>query len=178
MDEKSFLDSLEKLLASNFEVARNVKIENIECDLFAKYFDSKVRTFITAQDVIDKYENFEYFVVQFFPEPDLQKVEAFMKDVEKYLQMNTSPNEYHMSTKFNVILVFKRGTEQIIHFVKNYRFRKVYKFYLHGWSEIKLVVIFSDENKIYHNKDAKDLRKLIEKNLTLFWESTMNNSDY
>ncbi len=170
MNEKSFLDSLEKLLVSNFEVARNVKIENLECDLFAKYFDTKVRTFITAQDVIDRYENFEYFVVQFFPEPDLQKVEAFMKDVETYLQMNTFPNEYHMSTKFNVILVFNKGTNQIIHFVKKYRFRKVYKFYLHGWSEIKLVAVFSDENKIYQNKDAKDLRKLIKNHISLYGE--------
>ncbi len=166
VDEKNFVQNLSKSLSKNFEIYLDVKVDNLFCDLFGKFSDTKVRTFITTKDVIDKYTNHEYFVVKKITEPSLSLVSDYVNQVISFHESHTEPNEYHMSTITNCVLLVPAMDEAIAKFVKKFKYKRAYKFYLHGWSEIRLCVVEQRSGKILKSNNAGILKNFLEKLLS------------
>ncbi|AEH51586.1 hypothetical protein [Pseudothermotoga thermarum] len=163
VDEEKFIQKLYDSLSNNFEVYLDVKVNDFYCDLFGKFQDTKVRTFITSKDVIDQYTNYEYFVVKRFQEQSLSHLIEYVNQVVSLHENYTKPDEYHMSTVTNCVLLIPLVDDSVEKFIKRFKYKKVYKFYLHGWSEIRLCAVDQSTGRIFKSRNAGILKNFLEK---------------
>ncbi len=158
-----FIGNLERTLSNQFEILKDADARNLGFDLFARFADQKVRTFLTESDIIDKYENTEYFVVKRLDSSDLNVVEEFVNQLRTFLDKNAKPSEHHMSTVVNAIVFCPRESDLLKAWVKKFKYTRIYKFYLYGWSELRLCVVFEDSGEIVVGRNSTSLKKLVRK---------------
>lgn len=157
MDLQIYLDNLSGVFKKNFQLYKDIVIFNKRLNLYGKYKDIGGRTFITRNDVIDKFEIYEHCLVQSYNAlryEDLVEFSNYLKDMTIKL---VKPNGEHKSSIITGIVVSKADiSNDIRNYTKKFKYNKYYKFTLHGWSTVKLVVIDLYNNKIITNKAAKE----------------------
>lgn len=162
MEEETFLNLLNEKLKRNFDVYRDFQYNEEIYDLFAKSHVKNIRTFLTKKDVIDCYENNEYIFIKIVHDADENKVKLFVNNLIELEKEFVKPNPNHMSTYITGILLIKGSTEDVRKYIKNFKYKKAYRFYLHGWSEVRIVLIDLSTDEIIFSKAAKPLKKVLE----------------
>ncbi|HAG42319.1 MAG TPA: hypothetical protein DCL31_01625, partial [Clostridium sp.] len=64
MDLQLYLDNLSEIFKKNFELHKDIVIFDKKLNLYGKYKDIGGRTFLTKNDVIDKFEVYEHCLIQ------------------------------------------------------------------------------------------------------------------
>ncbi len=157
MDLQLYLDNLSEIFKKNFELHKDIVIFDKKLNLYGKYKDIGGRTFLTKNDVIDKFEVYEHCLIQSYDDlkyQDLVEFSHYLKDMTIKL---VNPNGEHKSSIITGIIVSKTNiSKDIWDYTKKFKYNKYYKFTLHGWSSVKLVVIDLFNSKIITNKAARE----------------------
>ncbi|GAA0122497.1 MULTISPECIES: hypothetical protein [Clostridium] len=157
MELQLYLNNLSEVFKRNFELYNDIVIFDKKLSLYGKYKDIGGRTFLTQNDVIDKFEIYEHCLVQSYDDlkyEDLVNFSDYLKDMTIKL---VKPNGEHRSSIITGIAVSKNNiSKDICNYTKKFKYNKYYKFTLHGWSTVKLVVIDLYNNKVITNKAAKE----------------------
>ncbi|KRQ87160.1 hypothetical protein ABG79_00958 [Caloramator mitchellensis] len=162
MEIQNYLSNIEKILEKHFDIEKNVELSGFNCDLFAKYRVINQRTFLTKKDVIDRYENNEFIFIKQANNWDLVEVEHFTKELIRISNLLIKPNRYHMSTAITGVILTEKSNQAIQQFVEKFKYNKSYMFYLHGWSEIRLLLVDLVNMRVYTNKAGKGVKKVFE----------------
>lgn len=74
-----------------------------------------------------------------------------------------NPNENHKKTILTCVVISRKGIEDsVIDYVEKFKFQKSYCLYLHGWSEMRIVLIDLMDNTMYHNIKKRKQKEQIE----------------
>jgi hypothetical protein len=162
MQEGKFISFLYEKLKRNFDIDSGFRHNGEIYELFAKSHVKNIRTFLTKKDIIDCYENNEFIFVKIVHNADINKVKRFVNNLVELQKEFVKPNPNHMSTVITGILLIKSSTEDIKKYIKKFKHKKVYKLYLHGWSEVRIVLVDLTTDELIFSKAAKPLKKVLE----------------
>lgn len=163
MDQREYIESIEKRYEKYFDVKRNINVSGENFDILASFTAVNNRTLITKNDVVDSYENNEYCLVKSYDEAALENVKGLGEILKKFLDEYVKPHRNHMNSYITgVIVTSKEADIEIEKFIKEFKYDRVYKFYLHGWSEVRLVMVDLSRNIIITNRAGKKVKEVYE----------------
>jgi hypothetical protein len=161
MDKTYYLESLSRKFQRHFEIKNNETVFQKKFDIYAKFSETTGRTFVTQKDIIDKFQINEHCLIQTVEELDLQEVSEFSEFL-KLLTMNlVKPHKDHKSTNITGVLVSESPIGQDIkNFVKRFNYSKYYKFYLQGYSDVRLIVVDLANRAVITNRKGEEVKKV------------------
>jgi hypothetical protein len=160
MDSKSYIANLYNRYCIYYNTSRNAKILNESIDIYAHFNDVYGRTLITQKDIIDSFETNEICCVKKFDNINIPSLEAFTGFLKQAMDTFVKPKKDHMCTYITGVLVTESPLDDnSIRYVKKFRHSKSYLFSLHGWSEIRLLLVNPSNKIIIANKPGKKVIK-------------------
>lgn len=166
MNTNDYILLIEKMYEKHFTLEKKAKVLDFPIDIYARYSDIGGRTFLTKKDIIDKFEVNEHcFVKSFqeFNESDLDNFINFLKMATEKI-VNHS-RDHKCSTITGVIISQNQVKENILKTITKFKFTKPYLFYLHGWSDIRLIFIDLQNENIITNREGKKVKKVYQSTL-------------
>lgn len=160
MNKKEYLNKLEKKYENYFKIYKNKNVLGENIDLFAHYYEEAGRTFITQKDIIDRFEINEYCLVKTFEKIDNSIFENFCDYGKKLTKDLVKPHSEHRSSVITLVMISDNLLkENTLKLLGKFKYTKYYKFYFHGFSQVKVVLVDLFNNRVYCSKNAKLLRK-------------------
>ncbi|HWP79158.1 MAG TPA: hypothetical protein VN446_00800 [Candidatus Acidoferrum sp.] len=156
-------DCLSKIRArfeNNFEIADNTAIGGLPLAMTARYEVVSGRTFITPNDIIDKFQLNETCYFHCCDELSLQLL-LFLYEKLREVAENFRPGTVdHMSTTLTGVFICDRVPKEAAHWIKKHSYRKYYAFAMHGWCDIRFIAVSAEDGQIFTCRRAKPLRKI------------------
>lgn len=162
MNAYDYLDLLEIKFQKYFDVSRNMYILDNKIDMFAVCNIVNSRTFITKNDIVDSYENNEYCFIKVFDSIDSMDIIYYCDFLKEALMTFVKPKANHMNSFITGVIICDDLKEEVIDLVKKFKYSKSYKFYLYGWSEIRLILIDVKSQRVITNKPGKKVIKVYQ----------------
>ena len=162
MKYDEYIKLLTSKLEKNFTIERDIVIFDNKIDIFAKFSNISVRTFITQHDIIDQYNNHEHIYIRGYDNVTEEDIVSFGQFLKRISDECISPDKDHMSTYITGVLIGNHIDENAIRAVKKYNYRKAFCFYLKGWCDVRLIYVGLDNNMIITNRDGKKVKKVYE----------------
>lgn len=160
MDRHEYMETLELKYARHFDIEKNIGLFGETVDIYAKHYNVNVRTFITKNDIIDRYVNNEYCFVKGFENITSSEIAAFGEFLKTAAGNLVKPDKEHMSTYITGVLVAESIEESAAKAIKAYRYSKAYKFYLHGWCDVRFIGVDLGKGMTITNKAGKMVNKV------------------
>ncbi|QCX34270.1 hypothetical protein FDN13_11470 [Caloramator sp. E03] len=163
MECNVYINNLQNKFSRYFDIERNINISGTEIDMFAKYFERCARTLITQKDVIDAYENNEICFIKCYEALSLEKVYEFENFLKNAVARYVKPHKEHMSTYITGVIVCKDEIDsECVKEIKKFKYSKAFKFFLHGWCEVRFVAVDLLNNSVITNKQGKSVKKVYQ----------------
>lgn len=161
MDYRVYFEALQRRYEKYFDVEKNINILDMDIDMFAKFSSLNAKTFLTKNDVIDSYSTNEYCFIKKFDKISKQDVLHFIEFLKRAADVFVKPGRNHMSTYVTGVFVCNCNiSDEIKLFIKKFKYSRVYKFYLHGWSDLRLVLVNLQNEDIVTNRAAYNVKKV------------------
>ncbi|WP_010294646.1 hypothetical protein [Clostridium senegalense] len=161
MNSIAYMKKLEQMYEKNFQVTKNKTISKKKYDLYAHYKDVAGRSFITKKDIIDKFEVNEYCLVKKIDNLDEKIVDEFSQHSKNLVKEIVKPHIEHKKSNITLILLCKKTlSPNTVQAIKKFKCEKTHCFYFYGITEVRLVVIDLEKEKVYTSKKAKELEKI------------------
>ena len=162
MTHDEYMENLERKFERHFKIEKDLVLLGERIDIHAKYSNISGRTFITQNDIIDRYENFEYCYIKKVDNVTEEEVAAFGQFLKKVVDEYIVPGKDHMSTYVTGVIVGNSIDDNVKKVVQRYSYSKAYSFYLKGWCDVRLICIGLDSNAIITNKAGKNVKKVYQ----------------
>lgn len=162
MTQNEYIENLMRKFERYFEIEKDVTLFGETFNLYAKHWNVSGRTFITKNDIIDKYENNEYCFVKSIDTVTEKEINDFGQFLKTAVEKLINPGREHMSTYITGIIVANNVDEDGTKAVKNYKYNKAFKFYLHGWCDVRFICVDLGKEEVITNKAGKRVNKVYE----------------
>lgn len=163
MNTNDYLLLLEKMYNKHFTIEKKVKVLDYPIDIYARYSDVGGRTFVTQNDIIDKFEVNEFCFIKSFDELNINNINDFIEFLKITTEKIVNPNRDHKSTTITGVIVSESSaSDKIIETVSKFKFTKAYLFYLHGWSDIRIILADLQNSSIITNKEGAKVKKVYQ----------------
>ena len=160
MDIASYFGNLFERYSIYYNTSKDVVILNENVDIMAEFKDVHGRTFLSSKDVIDSYEINEICYVKRAEKVDILSLSNYTDFLKKAVDVYVQPKRGHMCTYITGVLVTENHLEDdLISSIKKFKYSKSFFFSLHGWCEIRLLVINPEKEQIITNKPGKKVIK-------------------
>lgn len=160
LQKNDYLTKIRTRFENNFEITDNTTIGELPLAMTARYTVVSGRTFITPQDIIDKFELnetcFFHCCEALTPQLLLFLYEKLREKAED-LRPGTVD---HMSTTLTGVFICDRVTDEAAAWIKKHTYRKHYAFGMHGWCDIRFIAVSLEDGQIFNCRRAKPLRKI------------------
>jgi hypothetical protein len=161
LKSEAYFNLLNTRLNKHFKIEVDSEINNKKWDVLAVSNMVFGRHFISKQDIVDRYESNEYIMIKSYENLDEASIEDVMDYLKKLTETYIKPHKEHKSSYITVVLACDNTpNENIIKKIKSFRCSKIYKFYLHGFCEVKLVLVDLKDLTVITNKAAKSVKKV------------------
>lgn len=161
MEKNNYLNLLNERFKRHFQVKSNQLIIGENIDIYARYSETTGRTFITQKDIIDKFEVNEYCFIKTLEGANLDTLQSFTEFLKLLTVDFVKPHKEHRSTNITGVLVCEESISKDIElFVKKFKYSKYYKFYLQGYSDIRLIVVDLSNKIAVANKKGESVKKV------------------
>jgi hypothetical protein len=163
MNAAEYMKTVEERMSPYYTIQHDLAIKGIEIDLLAEFHTATHRTIITKSDILDTYENNEYCLFKAVDHADKMMVDEFGHFLKNVLGEFVRPNDSHMNSYITGILVTEREPDpEVVRFVRAFKYMKAYRLFIHGWSEIRLILVDLYSGTIITNKAGSKVKKAYE----------------
>lgn len=160
MTQDEYIENLQKKFERHFNIEKDITLFGEAINIYAKHCNISGRTFITQNDIIDRCENNEHCLVKRFDtvtEKDIQGFGQFLKTVVEKL---VNPGKDHMSTYITGVIVANNVADNVRKAIQNYKYNKAFKFYLHGWCDIRYICVDLGKREVITNRAGGKVNKV------------------
>ena len=170
MDPAAYLNVLLAKYAGHFDIYREHEVNGRKYTIYA-YFSSLGEKYVLLKKA--KLWSIKAYEHAFFVEEEsltAQMLDDAYREVVGYMEPvlvrggEKYPEKDHMYTYLTfVYLCRKPPDEEVLKKAREFRFDKGYMFSMRGHSEVRIVVVDLDSERVYTNSAARSLRKMYEK---------------
>ena len=154
MDNRSYLTSLKERYTHYYNVFEGCdKCRMWDADLVAEYIVRHERCAFTRKLLLYAQEEYEHCFVRTYAKAlAASQVLDFAGLLKGSIDHVVKPHADHVRTILTGVMITDKGCEpDVLSAVTKFRFSKPFKFYLHGWCEIRLVVVDLLDGAVFHN---------------------------
>ena len=155
-------EKLRALLGSMFDFTDNHELFGMEFKLYGRYHKRTAKYFASKAVEVYAYSNNEH-ILYYRLEGCVD--EFFLIKLREYMEKNVKglvkPDEEHMSTVITFIVECDSIEKAAEEMVRSFKFKKSFLLGLHGWADVKLIVLAEGASLAIENQAAKgDAKRL------------------
>ncbi|MBZ4664503.1 MAG: hypothetical protein JG776_2227 [Caloramator sp.] len=162
MNKNYYINYIAKKFERHFDIEFDKEILNYKLDFFAKHYSLNARTLLTKNDIIDKFENYEYVFVKHYEFIDENAVNEFMHFLKKVSEEYVNPTKIHMSTYINGIILYDEIKDEAVDIIKKFKLSKTFLFGIRGWFDTRLLAVGLNGQDIVCNREGKRVKKVYQ----------------
>lgn len=162
MNHEGYLELLKSRFERHFKIDTGIELLGTKIDMAASFSDVSGRTFITKNDIIDRYENHEYCYIKKYHDLSEEDINEFTLFLKKVVEERIKPGKDHMSTYVTGVVIADSVAGNIRKMVEKHSYSRAYSFYLRGWCDVRLVLVGLADNQVITNKAGKRLTKVYQ----------------
>lgn len=163
MDKGYYLDRLTQLYNFYHDVKKVPNFTPLSLDIYAHFYQSNQKYFGSRNISLWRVNNEEHCFVKYYEEINMSSFDEMIITLKEAIINLVNPHPDHMKTAVTGVVITEKAPEDgLIMHVKNFRYKKPYLFYLHGWSEIRLLVIDLSSKQVICNSAGKEVKKFYE----------------
>ena len=160
MTKYEYIEKLHKKYERHFDIEKDISLFGETVNMYAKHCNVSGRTFITKNDVIDRCESYEYCFVKSVERISEKEAKNFGEFLKYMVEKHVTPNKDHMSTYITGVIVADTVEENGVMAIKNYKYNKAFKFYLHGWCDVRYICVDLAREEVITNKAGKAVNEV------------------
>lgn len=161
MNRSQYIEDIRDKYSKYFDIEDNIDILGEKIDMYARFAMKSNRTFLTKNDVVDSFETYEYCFLKTFDSINLRDVKLFSEFLKNASRKYVMPYRNHMCSYVTGIMVSDGSIPlEAKEYAQNFKFYKIYKLYLNGWSEVRLILVNLDNNLVITNRPGKKVKKV------------------
>lgn len=175
MNITEYIDKLKARYTRWYDVLEDEQdLEYYDVDLRANYFVTGTKHMLSKKIKLFTVEEAEYCFVKKFDRPiDAGDVSHFTFVLERAVEDLVHPDANHKRSVITGVMVTDSGIEpEALQFAKKYKKVTNYNMMVFGWSEIRLVLVDTAGEKIYHNIKTNVADKKYVKRLYDFFKAS------
>jgi len=166
MEFNQYITNIERKLMRSFDIRRNCIINDVEYDMCAEYHLRNEKYVLVKTAVVYAFENNEYCLMKHFYLLDKYLCREYVEGLVRSVDMIVQPDANHMSSMITGIIVADEipdsDCEEIIRYVKLFKFNKQFSFGFKGWADIRLVLVSLKGGVIATNRRAKQVSDVFD----------------
>lgn len=159
MKYEGYIELLKSRFERHFSINTDVEVFNNKIDMLAKFSNISGRTFITKNDIIDRYENYEYCYIKKYDNITEEEAATYGQFLKKIVDECIKPGKDHMSTYVTGVIIGDNINDNAKKMVEKYCYSRAYSFYLKGWCDVRLICVGLENNEIITNKVGRKVVK-------------------
>jgi len=150
---------LTQRLAKYFDITTPTTIEGREYRLRADHTSRLEQTVLGKGNVVDYYETCEICLCS--AHPGLTEEELFQEltALPALVPVLSRPSRTHKSTLITRIMYVEgsppSAKSRFVKLISRFTYTRVHRFYFHGWTEIRLIVVFPEADGLFLSPAAK-----------------------
>lgn len=164
MELAEYIDKIECKLINNFDIYKNHEINDLNYDLYAKFFMRNEKYLLVKKAVIYAFENNEHVLMKHYKNFDNNDYNNFMDNLIKSIKTVINPSREHMSSIVTGVIVADNVSEWDLEHIKKsvskFRYNKSFAFGYKGWAEVRLVLVSLRSGLVSCNKAGKEVISL------------------
>jgi len=158
MTELNYIDVLSERLAGFFDIDKNIFTMGETFNLFASSIVHNEKYFGSKSVKIWRVENYEYLFAKTYVRFSENDFSNFTELLKSAISLYVKPHSEHMESIVTGVIISEQEPDlQTQSLIKSFHYRKNYRFTLHGWSEIRLILVIPSLNKGISNKKGKEV---------------------
>lgn len=158
------LDRLLDAYAHQYDIARDVTVEDVTYPATATYFLRDENYLISRQHVLSAVEQHEYLYFYLTDHLDVETLLAQVDLSKRVGLANVKPHKDHMFSNVGLIILANTIAPEAQKQIRRIRFRKNYRLTFHGWTEYQLAAMEVSTNRFFSNPAGKGAKQILERN--------------
>lgn len=144
----SIIKHLRQTLEHLFDFTEDFDFQGVTYQLYGRYYRRDSRYFAVKKAELYAYTRFEHILFKSYPGMfRASDFVALLESVKNGLDELIKPNEEHMSSVVTFLIECNGLEGGLQNEIKNFKYRKTYKFGFWGWVDFKLILIVRNGEK-------------------------------
>lgn len=158
MTQLNYIEVLSERLARFFDIDKDAFIMGEQFNLFASSSVHNERYFGSKSVKIWRAENYEYLFAKNYSCFSENDFSHFTEKLKRAVSLYVKPHSEHMESIITGVIITEQEPDlRTQSLIKSFHYRRNYKLTLHGWSEIRLILVIPSLNKGISNKKGKEV---------------------
>lgn len=134
-------------------------------ELYAHFYQNNEKYFASKNVSLWRMTTDEHCFVKSYNYLDFSEIDNMVVALKLGIDHLVKPSSDHMKTFLTGVMIVDSSnlSSELIRYIENFKYCKVFKFYLHGWAEIRLILIDLSSGKVYTNKAGKEVLSFYQK---------------
>ncbi|MBS3970505.1 MAG: hypothetical protein KGZ94_10395 [Clostridia bacterium] len=163
MDKNMCLDNLKELYQRYHDLKAPPYLSDLKMDLYAHFYQTNQKYFGSKKITLWRLDNEEHCFTKYFEYIDIFCVNQMVEALKIALDRLVKPHPDHMKTVITGVIVANGKVPlEVIKAVKKFSYKKVFKLYLFGWAEIRLVLIDLSSRQVICNASGREVQNFFE----------------
>lgn len=135
----------------------------VALDLYAHFYQTNQKYFGSKSITLWRLDNEEHCLVKHYKKIDKYDIVQMSDILQQAVDQLVNPHPDHMKTVITgVMLTSQPLAAELKPLIEKYNFKKVFRFYLYGWAEVRLMVLDLSSKQVLCNPAGKEVRKFYE----------------
>lgn len=138
-------------------------VSNVE--FCASYYSKITKSSIFSRSIeMYSVKEYEYsFIRAMDKKISIEDIDDFTSEVREAGDKVIKPDDQHKKTVLTCVMVSEKGIEDsVVKYTKKFKCEKCYRYYFHGWSEMRIVVVDLADDMVYHNERRGRFKKRVD----------------
>lgn len=153
---KERLEAYFSFLPDNTHLAQNY-------DLAAEFSSRQIQTALFKENVMDYLDSKEFCLLSNLQ--DEQTIDSELAKLPDIAISSANPSRHHKSTVVTRVFVTEKDVSlATLSKIKKFKFSKAFRFLFWGWTEVHLLLVNLQDNKVYSNWAGRIHKKVFTAN--------------
>lgn len=135
-------------------------------DIYAAFFQRNEKYFGSKKVNLWRLTTNEHIFLKSYNQLNLQEVELMVDTLKKSIEVLIEPSSEHMKTYITGVFIIEKNNNlslELIEYINKFKFSKVFKFYLHGWCDLRLILIDLSSSKVYTSREGREVKNFYQR---------------
>lgn len=156
---KEYIRKLEKKFQEYFDIKDPPDHFPLEIDIYAAFHQKNEKYFGSKKINLWRITTNEHIFLKCYDNLHLHEVDTMVNALKTIIDELIVPSTEHMKTYLTGIFLVENNNlpSALVSYIENFRYSKVFKFYLHGWCDLRLILIDLSSGKIVTNREGREV---------------------
>jgi len=164
LDTKTYLGRLKNKYQEYFDLKEQPAFFPFPLDLYAHFYQNNEKFFGSKRVNLWRMTTDEHCFLKIYDSLDAAQVEDMVNALKLIISYVVKPSHDHMKTILTgVIITNNTVSSETIDYIEKFRYSQSFKFYLHGWCDLRLILINLSSGQVFTNKAGKEVLNFYQK---------------